>query len=226
MLDKKSYQQTKIFLKENKISQLKLTGNNIEIIHDGRLDYIKSYKRLTNKQLSSLAVKANSKIHVYYIKDFKTYVDISTLNNSIGLKDYWFQQLSNGAFNTLTAKYSFLKTNKTFNVILFQEEWMTLIKKITKLSFIETNVLRKTVSKRNHLRQFTQLIDKSLISKYNVPPGDRKKIINILINCIYFLPCKSHLISEAYINLISNNGKSVKTIPYNGLLLQVKKNIG
>ena len=210
LLNKKSYQKINVYLKTNKISKIILENQNIKIAYDKRLDNIKLHKKYSFQELSKLAIKKNNSESIFQIKDFNNYIDIFAISNSIGTQDYWFQELACKSYNLLSNKYSFLRTNNLFNVILFQEEWMSIIKKITGLSFFEINLFRKEVYKKIPSKKTEKLLQKNLKEKFKVSGKDLKQINEILMSCIYYLPCKAHIVSDLYIELVSEQNRNFK----------------
>ena len=205
LLNKESYQKTNTYLKANKISKTKLGNYNIEIKYDKRLDKTKHHKKYSFQSLSKLAVKETNEQSIFHVKDFNDYVDIFSINNAFGLQSYWFQELSCNSYNSLANSYSFLQTNNLFNVILFQEEWMTIIKKITDLSYFEINLFRKAVGRKIPIKKIERIIKTNLKEKFKISVRDYKQIYDTLMSCIHFLPCKAHIASEAYIEIVTKN---------------------
>lgn len=208
LLNKESYQKTKSYLKENKCTKGMLEFYNIAISYDKRLDNIKIYKKYTFQELSKLAIQKNKSGAELPIKDFKNYIDMQAFNNTSGLKEFWNQELIT-AYHSLATKYSFLKINNSLNVILFQEEWMTLIKKITGLSIHNVNLFRKASCKKVHLKEFEKRLKNKLKEKYKVGK-DFKQIYDILMNSALYTNCKAHIASDAYIDLVSGKNEKIK----------------
>jgi DNA polymerase III alpha subunit len=202
LLDKNSFQKIKDYLKENKCSKAMLELYNIDITYDKRLDKIKNHKKYSIQQLSKLAIKKNESDTLFQIKNFNNYIDANALKKSTGLKEYWFDAQLCNKYNSLANKYRFLKTNNSLNVILFQEEWMIIIKKITGLSHNNVNLFRKALGKKIKIKEFEQRLKDKLTEKYKVGK-DIKLISEILMNCTFYLPCKAHHVSDAYIDLVS-----------------------
>jgi len=200
LLDKESYRKTKDYLKENKFTKAILEFYNIDIAYDKRLDNIKIHKRYSFKELSKLSIEQNKSIHS--IKDFNHYIDTRAFNRTADLKEYWSDEKIN-SYKELSNKYSFLKTNNFFNVIMFQEEWMRVVKKITGFSEYDVNLFRIALGKKIQLKEFEQRLKNKLVEK-NIE-GKQLKVINeILKSCVCYLPCKAHVASDSYIDLLSN----------------------
>jgi len=203
LLDKVSYKKVQQFLKEQGCTDEILEHYNIDISYDKRLDKIKNHKKQTFKQLTKLAVNKSKANELFEITYFNNYVDANSLNKSIGLKDYWIQEQQMLKYHLLSSKYSFLKVNNSLNVILYQEEWMKLIKKITGLSDYKVNLFRKSLSKKMDIKYFKNRLKTRLKEKYQVGK-DLHAINDILIKSMDFLPCKAHLVADSYIELIAS----------------------
>jgi hypothetical protein len=87
---------------------------------------------------------------------------------------------------------------------------MSIIKKITGLSFFEINLFRKEVYKKIPSKKTEKLLQKNLKEKFKVSGKDLKQINEILMSCIYYLPCKAHIVSDLYIELVSEQNRNFK----------------
>lgn len=205
LLDNISYQKLNEFLRGNKISKSVLQNNNIEIIYDKRLDRIDHNKKYTYKGLSRLAIQKEFDINsVSTINDFKSFIDDYALKSAFGLKDFWFYEFACNSYKSLSEKYSFLKTDNVYNAILFQEEWMLVVKKITGLSLSEVNIFRRELSKSSWSKyQEFKLLMESIGAQKAIPDSDLIQITQTLYTSLSYLPCKAYIASESYINLIS-----------------------
>jgi len=201
LLNKKSYQKTKDYLKANKFTKAVLEFNNIDITYDKRLDNINVYKKYTFQELSKLAIQKNNSDTVFPINNFNNYIDVQVFNNTTGLKEFWNKEFIK-TYHSLADKYLFLKINNSFNVILFQEEWMSLIKKITGLSIHNVNLFRIASCKKLLIKEFEKRLKSKLKEKYKVGK-DFKQIYDILMNSIIYLHCKAHIVSDLYIDLVT-----------------------
>lgn len=209
LLNKESYQKTKSYLKANKYTDAVLEFHNIDIIYDKRLDNIKIHKKYSFQELSKLAIKKNNSDSVFQIKDFNDYIDVHSFNKTEGLQDYWFQELARNSYISLANKYSFLQTNNLFNIILFQEEWMRIMKKITGLSYLNINMFRLALGRKIKLKEFEKILEDKLKIKYKLSGNEFKQINETLLNCIYYLPCKANIVSDAYIDLVSGKNEKI-----------------
>ena len=213
-LNKESYKKTNVYLTQNKCTKEMLEFYNIDISYDKRLDNIKVYKRYNFKQLSKLAIQRSKIDTVYPITNFNDYINVQTYNIAKGLKDFWTPELIS-TYHSLTDKYSFLKINNSFNVILFQEEWMVVVKKITGLSIHNVNLFRRASSKKVHLKELENRFKSKLKEKITVTK-DFKQIYDILMNSIIYLHCKAHIVSDLYIDLVTDIDLSAKKKTTNG----------
>lgn len=204
LLDKESYKKTQEYLKANKITKAILEFHNIDIYYDKRLDAIKNHKKYTFRELSKLAINRNDSSSIFTINDFNDFIAVHAFKKSEGLEDYWFQELSCNSYNSLVNKFSFLKTKNMFNVILFQEEWMMMMKKITGMSYLEINMFRLAAGRKIKLKGFEQELAHNLKEKYKISGKEFRQVYDTLLSCVCYLPCKANIISDAYIELVSN----------------------
>lgn len=210
LLDKKSYLKTKGYIKANKFTKAALEFYNIDITYDKRIDNIRIHKKYSFKELSKLVITKNNFDSSYPINDFNNYIAVRAFNNAKGLNEFWSAEQTN-FYHSLANKYSFLQINNVFKVILFQEEWMMLIKKITDLSDFNVNLFRKSLSKKIPLKELDVRLKNKLKEKYKL--GKDLKLVNeILRNCIEYLPCKAHYVSDSYIELLTVRRNSLATL--------------
>ena len=203
LLDKLSCQKLFEFYKEKKITNKQLENLNINIAYDKRLDSIINHKRFTYKQLSSMASKLPNDFEYYSINNFNEYIDHTAFKTHPSIKEFWFHQLNRNGYDRLRNNYKFMNTNNTFGLIVYQEEWMALIKQLTGLSYNETYTLMKSVAKKQNIENFITLLNKHIKAKKE----DKMFLINLLIDSSVWVVCKAHIVSEAYINLLSSSNE-------------------
>jgi hypothetical protein len=195
-LDKNSFDKLNTFLKKKKISEKFLEELNIKLIYDERIDNIQSHKALSYKELSTLATKIPSDNGLHKFKNFNEFADWVALYK-LGVQKYWFKEITYNSFLSLANDYYFLKCNNSFGVILYQEEWMSIIKTISGLSFLEVNKLRNNLSENKGIKKVKNLLSDCL----DTHTKDKDKIVNVLMSCRFYSPVKAHIIANSYIKL-------------------------
>ena len=197
LLDKKSYKLLKNFLSKSNITYSKLKKQNIVIRYDKRLDNMILREKYSLPELNKLAKSVQYEKALIEIKSFNDYLLNKTLWDTLGLMKFWGYKRNRIPYFEIIEKYPFLKTKKSKYIILFQEQWMRIIKKITNKSYSEINLFRKEVSRYgNELRKILQL---ALIRKCSMTEKDANIFIKVLFNCAKYLSCKAHMSSESII---------------------------
>lgn len=205
LLDGLSYSNALDFLKTKDITRENLLKLDISIRHDPRLDYlIASDLPVSLAGLNGL-VKRHPKLKGTDIDSFLKWCDNFTAESSPEILDFWTEKAFKSGFLELAEQLPQLRPDNYYQLMIYQEEWMLLVKDFLQISMTEANQLRRQVGKRisDATGDFESRMTKALVTGHGFSVDKAVRVSVMLAEVTAYLGCKAGWVGEGYIQLLT-----------------------